>query len=754
MKKKSSSGGHLQFSVQLTYEQQPQVAIDLVGFLFDCGGRLLQQRFADDNEFNFDLKEYKNHPTFDQLRLFVAPVTDKRILAVSNVDELENYKAYEPIMGSIADGQVAIQPIPEYLSQFWLYCKCRVKGKVSKWFDEGNVWENKAVCNARVHICEIDPIIYWIQRIPDHIIARIPEAILKPERLPRIPNPPIFNRSALSTVITAEENPFHTISVQEERAKITSELPKLSSEIKQNLATGNLNIIRNTIVNNYTLFHPWFCFWPWWWPYFYRCKELAVVKTNAAGNFDTTITYNCFGDKPDIYIWVEYFINGAWTTVYKPPIPCYTHWNYQCGSDINVTITDPRVPGDCCCNCGIGGEVVFVRTITEHTSVSHILQTNLSQPPPNQTVPYDRIGLTDASAGGDPTILVTTPDDYRRPFGGNPSFYIGFGNNLPNANITYYRWSYRKRADADLTPVADSYKPLIPKGGTMHKGYDFIFVDSNGNNQIGANSIKLGPVSATNNDNLYRIPPKDPSIAFGTNPDEIDPIWHEPIYNMNTLSFDSLTLEGGDGLYEFKLELFDKDGNKLNNIPRSVFKIPQHNNTGLSRNAPDIYLEDPTGNVIAGGTADAFNMLMRFDNQGCIGDIYTVNVNGTPASLDCCGFVNYKPDGVEATLELTFKAIELNNFAVFSFNVSKGTCGSVPIANASGMVIDSASGYTLNSGIYSKDFTPSQLLSECYDNGEGKAAFAQNLHIYTMATNGKNRVDRDFHKTAAFALEP
>jgi hypothetical protein len=235
-----------------------------------------------------------------------------------------------------------------------------------------------------------------------------------------------------------------------------------------------------------------------------------------------------------------------------------------------------------------------------------------------------------------------------------------------------------------------------------------------------------------------------------------NPLWHEQTYNMNTMRFDSTNFPGGDGLYQFKLELFDQAGNKLSNLDRTdTFKIPKHDDASLSRNAPNDFLENPTGNVFA-GSADAFNMLMRFDNQSCNADIFTIKVGGNPASLDCCGFVSYKPKPaeVEVDLEITFEATQPNNFAVFRFGVYKGTCGTVGGANASGMVIDDASGYELDAGIYSKDFTPSALLGECYDNGEGKAAFSQNLHVYTMATNGYSRVDRDAHKTAAFALEP
>ena len=766
MKKKQKSQKPW-LKVPLSYEQQPKEKIALIGFLFDCKGRLLQKQFTEDNVLFFHALESKkpgsvsNHTRLEQLRLLIAPATDKRIEKVTSLDELESYKAYEPVLGEIKRGTVEIAAIPEVLSRYWLYCKCRVRGKVSKWFNNGFIWENKAVCKARVHICEIDHIRYWIERIPDNIIAKIPEAILNPDRLkpfPKpLPDPPPFELVDVSAV-PEPINPFDTQSVTAKRKLATGPLPELGLTIKQQLASGNLNVIRETIVNHYALFHPWFCLWPWWWPYFYRCKELAVVRTDAHGRFDASITYSCFGDKPDIYVWVEYFINGEWITVYKPPIPCHTYWNYSCGTAINITVTDPRIPGDCCCDCQIAGDLVFVRTISRGTSVSHIQQTDLLQPPPGQSVPYNRIGLTDAAANGDPGVLSTTVGDYKRPFGGSLSFYVGFGSGLPNNGIYYYRWSYRQLRTADLSGVADSFKPLPPSGGEVRKGYDFEYIDSNGDTQIGPDSVKLGPLSVGPNDNLYIIPPQLPSEAPFNISSASSPQWHENTYNMRTIGFDSSSLPGGDGLYEFKLELFDKAGNLLTDIQRDIFKVPQYDNAGLSENAPDILLEDPTGNVITGGTADAYKMRMRFDNESCDADIFTINVNGVPASLDCCGFVDYKPepDGVEATLEITFEATHPNDFAVFSFGVVKGTCGAVPVANASGMVIDDASGYVLDTvtGIYSKEFTPAELLSECYEAGVGKAAFAQNLQVYTMATNGHSRVKRDAGKTAAFALEP
>ncbi len=753
---KNSEEFNRNFKVRVDFEQPPERELRLIGFLFLCNGRLLQWQFVKDNilEFNLEKTNSENQRRKinpEQLRLFIAPASDTKMTRISMPEQLQNYKAYEAVIRLDEKQGYQILPIPEALSRYWLLCKCRVNGKVSKWFHKGEGWTDRPVCKARVHICEIDSIFYWINKIPDHIIARVPEAVLKPKfQIPvPIPDPGPYQLMQPFPITGGanEENIFKTESRAAVQLKTLSRLPELGADIKQQLASGNLNTIRETIAKNYALLHPWFCFWPWWWPYFYRCKELTVVETNANGRFEKNIYYNCFGDKPDIYIWVEYMINGVWTTVYKPPIPCNTHWNYVCGTDINIHLTHEMVAGDCCCDCHLPGQNVWLRSVG-YTSVSHIKQMHQLLPPPGQSVVYDRVGLTDAGAAGD-SFLITSAEDYKRPFGGTPTFRMGFGNDLPNSNMYYYRWSYRKLSLTDSSPIT-AYEPVAPVGASFYKGYDYIYTDSSGDEQWGADSVKLGPFTKGPNDDLYIIPPELPEMDPFNVPTDSHPHWHQQTYNMNTMTFDSTALDG-DGLYQFKLELFDKAGNLLQDLPRATFKTPRHDDASFSENAPDILLENPNSS-----NADAFNVIMRIDNGECEGDIYTVNVNGNPAASNCCGFVKYTAEGEEAELELTFKAVHPTNFAEFSFGVVKGTCGGISIASARGMVIDSAYGYTLNTGtgIYSKTFTPADLLGECYEDGAGKAAFAETLHIISTATDGISRVAKDYGRTVAFALEP
>jgi hypothetical protein len=748
-------------SLAISYDQAPKEDIQLIGFLFYCNGLLLQRQLVRKNLLEFNLertpgiaaKEAGVDP--QELRVLIAPATDKTIEQVKTIEELQAFKPYEPVLNRDAQGNYSILPVPAVIVQFWPFCHCRVTGKVTKWFHSGNSWKEKAICHARVHICEVDAIRYWIDKIPDTIIARIPDLILRPKEIIKFPlptpDPPPFLQTMVRSAARQESNIFKTASLEQKQMEAAAKLPELGLDIRQKLASGNLSLVRETIVSNYSLLHPWFCLWPWWWPYFYRCTERKTVITDASGRFDTSIAYQCFGDKPDLYFWVEYRIDGVWTTVYKPPVPCYTYWNYNCGSQVGIVVTHPLVPGDCCCNCPLPGELIWIRGVGGNgadsggTSVRRIKQNSGSQPPPGQTVPYERIGLTDAPAAGD-DFFVTTPGDYKRPFGGTLSFYMGFGDGLPNTGIYYYRWRYKRLTDAALNPLVSATQE---QDALVNKSYDFVFTDSNGLEQIGHNNVKLGPFTVGTNNNLFIIPPSSPSMApFSVT--ETSPVWYERTRSMHTVSFNTATMQnGGDGLFEFVLELFDKTGNLLTNLPNTTFRVPDTTDPETSVVAPvDLLLNG------GGGNADGYRMLMRLDNGQCNADIFTINVNGLPAATDCCGFVKYKPGESEADLSISFLATHTNNFAVFSFGVVKGTCGGVAGAGAGGMVLDAADGYALSSGVYEKHFTPAELLGSCYAAGTGKAAFAETLSVICMATNGAARITNDASKLAAFALEP
>src|SRR5262249_22055265 len=152
----------------------------------------------------------------------------------------------------------------------------------------------------------------------------------------------------------------------------------------------------------------------------------------------------------------------------------------------------------------------------------------------------------------------------------------------------YYRWSYRKLRDAVLNAQVTGFSPLI---NGVSKAYTYIL-----SGHFYSNSVSLGPVPPVNGTtNLFLIPPADlPGASAPFNVPEPFPHWDQ---NTVTASFDSKSLIGGDGLYEFKLEVFDQNG-AIVSLPRNVYQVPDPNTFTPSIDAPNDYL------YLSGGNAD------------------------------------------------------------------------------------------------------------------------------------------------------
>ncbi len=750
------------------FESKPSAEISLQAFLFNRKGGLIEKKDVVKNVVEFVLKDL----TTNDVRVFIAPKGDERLDRVQTISGLENFKPYEVVFDRDPHGNIKILPIPDYLSRLWNLRLCRIRGRVTKNFAIGNIWQERGICHARVHICEVDRIWWWIARIPNDIIRRIPEIILKPEWPIPIPDPGPIDEVSLNpqplppgpellrpgvrslanlTGISESTQRFNVTDqdlegiskISARRANIGGNLTRenfvsginIPQQIKSQFLSEDIPALRKAIIENFQILHPIFCRIPWLWPYFYRCDEIKVVYTDVNGFFDTTYVYWWDGDKPDLYFWVEYLIDGIWTTVYKPPVPCNVYWDYTCGSEVVIHITDPRVRWEC--NNVIDGDIIWVKTIGESASIVHMPQTDMFSLVQGKN--FNRIGLSDVSVWASANAV----GDFRRPFGGNLGFKVQFGSGLPSNGMYYYRWSYRKRRNADLSSLPLTAPTSLHGGQALYKGYTYEYFDMLLHKHFGFNSFKLGPFSKNGNDDLYIIPPAFP-VSAPVNAPELSPLWNQDTW---TVWFDSTKYS--DGLYEFFLELFDFAGNKLNAIPSHFFQVPDYNTFAPSVDAPASYL------VSSGpGLSNAFKMFARLDNQRAEADIYSVKVNGSVVATDCCGFVPYPPG---ANVELSFRAYHPENFATFSFEVQKGTCEDdtqTTLTNAGGMVIGDAGNYSRNnSSIYSHTFTPAQLLGICSTGG--KAAFAEHLYVKALATDGSNQLfTLDASKLAAFALTP
>ncbi|MBS1645088.1 MAG: hypothetical protein JST36_08645 [Bacteroidetes bacterium] len=748
-------------SIPVSFDSQPDESIQLSVYAFTRSGKFMEKQEVKSQKATF--KDF-GIPTQD-LRFFVLPTPTtelkSRLSGSPSLQDMQRLQAYEPII-QWEKGLANTLPIPDKFPLLWRWVICRVSGRVVKRFNILGFNQDRGICRARVHICEVDRIRFWIDRIPDYVIKRIPDIIEKP-RIPihdiirypiPIPNPdpgPIKNithsNRLAKTPIKLAALGKSAQALKSEDAILQQALPELSPSLKAQLSSGNIQQTRNLIVNNFPLLHPYFCAHPFFWPFFYRYDELTTEYTDMNGRFDAKITYLAGGDIPDLYFWVEYFLNGSWTTVYRPSIPCHTYWDYRCGTEVTIRVDDDRVRWEC--SEVIPGELIWLKSVGHGVSVSHIRQDNYNQSSNNNpAVITNRIGMTDASVANGPTA----PGDFKRPFGGQLYLMMQFSSGLPNSQASYFRWKYCKTHSATLEPInlSPNDGDFTPISSPISKQYSYEYKDIFLVKHLAYDYVHLGPVNKGSESGLYIIPPVNPSMA----PFNI-PIIKNPNWDQNTVGMivDTNSLPG-DGVYQFRLEVFNSNGDLIGNYSRSLFQVPEPSAFSPSVLAPDNMLTNLTGSGL-GATASGMKLSLRIDNQRCEAEIYKIKKNGSEVTTDCCGFINY--GNAAANLTVGFTAAHPHDLAEFDFSITKGTCNDPGMSlqvNAAGDVAGNVNNYIRNgSGKYVKNFFPPTLLGIC--SSGGKAAFAENLGVYALAIDGNSRLSGyDAHDVAAFALEP
>jgi hypothetical protein len=232
--------------------------------------------------------------------------------------------------------------------------------------------------------------------------------------------------------------------------------------------------VREALAANIALFRHYFCIWPTWWWLFRRCEEICTVTTDENGRFDTSHWELC-GEELDLYFWVDYNIDGAWTTVYRPPVPCNVHWNYPCGSDVTIRITDPRV--------------AVIRSDPDLSGMQVTLLSIGNSYSPGQ--------IHGASAGTQEGLTIVDG----RPFGGSLEPNVAFSSDaLINSKIHYYRWSYRRLTTGDgSTPALGDWTHISTP---VYRHYQV--VDQNG--RLSFPTELLGPDPDHPGQNLFHIP--------------------------------------------------------------------------------------------------------------------------------------------------------------------------------------------------------------------------------------------------------
>lgn len=727
-------------SFRIGVEGKPDRPVDATLYAFDAAGELIASTPVREGAAQLDIKPFR----LRRARLFVAPTQPEGRAERPTLKTMERLNAYEPSWRfERGRRQYELLPIPELIWPHWWWCSCRVRGRVVKVENLGGVTYEKPVCHARVHICEVDRLPWIIAKLPDAAIYRLRDELLLElgRPFPPDPNPPdppyridpgvIDPSPAVSRAASVfGKLDLVALNPQPLPPKALSSISPVSLDLPLALRSAMLSrsprLLRDALISHIDLIRPFWCRWPWLEAYhFYTCDELAVIETDEHGRFDTTIWYRC-GDHPDLYFWVEYSIGGSWQTVYHPPIRCNTHWNYACGSEITLRLHDPRVRG-----CGdrpeVLGKKVVVKTIGRQVSMGEI---HRGSPAPAVE------GLVKEG-----WLHASRPS----PFGATLEPRVDFGSGLAAAGITHYRWSHRplgSTSEADWQvidePVSRHYRVSTPAGDpTIYSSL-----------QIGPDTSLTGYFTVI-----------DPALpANGEDWEVLD-----EGYDLASAYLDTTPLAAGK--HELKLELFKNVGGTMHRVDLTAEGVELYEITDPAPLVEGSYTTAPaTGGrlLTAGGSTVGYRLVIHVDNRVCFGTINDVVVGGEPAGR--CGFLEY--DALTDEALISFRASHPANFATFGFRLVRVT---TPVGEgaASGLVDDlGANGFTRSGDTFSKPLSISLLMSSGLPEDETpctRAAFAEELDVYALATNGYDRLAHlDAPRTAdpaqvdlrAFAITP
>jgi hypothetical protein len=731
---------------------------ELEALLFNRGCCLVARGAVKDGKAKLEIEDKSQARN---ARLFIAPRNKEARLEEPTIERLERLRAFEHPF-DLERPQIDIL-IPQDLLPWWQWCLCWIRGRVVRVGDD--LPGPLPVCGARVHVCEVDPWPLILRRLDDYHILRlrdelIPELHPGPLDLgpldPPLPDPPPFRPT-----LTNPTRPIRPIGgLTPGRVTLgggdpfpLGNAPKidLPRELHNALISPSVPVIREALLDHLTLIRPWLCWWPWIHP-FLRCDELFVLETDAQGRFSRLYGYPCPGDRPDLYFWVEVKIGGVWETVYRPPLRCNIYWNYACGHEVTLRVSDRRVVP-----CGepqdLPGRQVVVLSIGNNVSIDEIPQTGDDRGRANGVQAFG--GRLEPRVDFGRTALFT-PDPGTGRF------------------VKYYRWSYRKVANPGPGggSVSDNWHIMSRNVVRHYRQTD------PGTGNTSYLPYPLGPQTVGTEDGLCEIQPINPP----PNPTEewvvVDA--HEDLASAH---FQTTQVAGASaavqaGYYELKLELFDDQGTRVvlrdlsnpsdpKGIDLKVTNVPAPFGQGAVSTRTVNRPGDPTTwdaalVHIQGGDVMGFRMLVQVDNNPCTGQIKpiaSVPVNG-------CGFAEFpaNPDGspnpAGRTVRLAFEAGHPNGFGNFSFDVRRGSGGN--ILSLSGNVTDATATGTIDgspitfskggSGNYEGNPTIASLVTA----GCGyRAAFSEALYVNALITDGwgdLDHLDRSDHD--AFALAP
>ncbi len=692
-----ASGGNARITLKVNLleskgaESLPRVA----AYAFTAGGRLLARTPIQDGGGELPFRPASEAMN---VRVLVGPEVEEKDVTAAALLRRGAVERHFRIDPKQLVGDARFEVIPD-VWRCWIRGFCFVRGTLLKREVLGGIAIDLPVCDAKVEIYEVDPIIVF--KLPDDVIERLRRYVLEPVPPRPLPDPPPFIQAPDDLIGPV----FPTLPPP--RAKVRSlETPPAAESLRNAALAGGTLDFRNQLFGHIDFVRHFLCrFYPW----LVRKDLIATVQTDDCGHFQAFVFLGCFNrDKPDLYFRATQRFFWFDLPIYEPtPVRCHTFWDYQCGTEVTLYTTSP-LARTCppCPPVNAPDNWVLVMAIGNFP-LSKIRGTGVTL---QATTNADNLGLTDADG----------------PWGGLLRPRIEFDNALRDSlNVKYYQVSTRKGTSGNFT--------LLTGDVTRHYIHDV-------NGQPVITPYPLGPQTVNNVANLFEIPPGLPPEGQWSLPDIVE--------DTTSAKFPSVALAPADqhGKYQIKVELFDVNGAAVNLAAKGIkFVVPT--STDLSGTIDTA--EAGTLGLIDG---NAFVMTLHIDNNPCSPAVIDApELNGNAAS-DNCGVLTYNPN---APGSVTFgwtashpNGLTGSGFATYSFVVYRGVN---PLFVPPGSPTLPSSGIAkIGAAAFSDTQSVTDLLGGCTIAG-----FSENLYVAAMAIDGLRRLtEYDTSAVRAFVLAP
>lgn len=632
-------------------------------------------------------------PFAARILLGPAPSGEKDIPAL---DELLRRGAIEQHVTLRPGETVPDLSIPVYPDtwRYWLIGLCLVKGTVLKRVTRDGVAMDFPVCHATVEIYEVDPLWIVLPKLPPYVIAHLRDILAG-----RMPPGPLPGPGPVESI---ESHAIDAASLEALHAAAGNQALRFAAK------SGSAQMFQQALANHAALIRPILC---WLYPRFVTMQLIGTAATDDCGHFARFIFKGYRNpDQPDLYFKVKQRLFGFFeATLYAPtPIACHTWWDYKCGTEVTLHVTNPLAITCTPCAPVIAGENwVLFNAIGNH---------------PLSDIRGSAYGLAGTTNAGN---LGLTGDG--SPWGGVLMPRLDFDNSLRDAlGVKYYRLSWKPNGAPD-----SQYQHLnaaISRHYAQMIGADLVLT-----------AYPLGPTVAGSEGNLFEIPPAVPPAGQWSVANAVE----------DTINgkFDTTTAVQGqpilDGLVQIRLELFDDAGHAVDIAALHIdYYVPS--SVDGSGTIHTVLATDPQLGLGAGLVqGNAIVITLHVNNEPCTAQIGAPLVGGVGAD-ECCGVLGYQADTDNVTMP--WQASHPHGFATYGFLVRRGDRD---VLSDSGAVGGGSFSETRSVG-YLMTTNPAPGCT----GGCTVAGFTEVLNVYATATNGWGTLTNyDASDARAFVLK-